>query len=200
MYALLTPAGGPGVSPATAIPTAATTAEREASSAHRVVTGIGATSGPLAQREVKAARPAAGANVPEAEAPPTPTTVAPAAVHSSASPAQKRLNFLLQASVHVHSKSPALSRVLQQQLHEVARKHVLRLHASVKHSWCGSCFSLLLPHNATVRQFSRSGRCIEEKEKKAAIGSGRRKADCAAALNGGSMQGMRFQDATALDP
>ena len=88
----------------------------------------------------------------------------PTVLPAAASPAQRRLNFLLQASVHLSSRSLALSRVLQQQLQEVARRHVLRLHASVKHSCCSSCFSLLLPQNTSVRQFVRGGcsccRCI----------------------------------------
>ncbi|KAL8269439.1 hypothetical protein Esti_006629 [Eimeria stiedai] len=158
MYALLTPAIGPGVSQAAATVAALTTAAYDSASAHRVFTGTGSASGASASHELKAAEPTAETNVPKAEAPPTPTAVAPAAVLYLASPAQKRLNFLLQASVHLSTKSPALSRVLLQQLQEVARKHVLRLHASVKHSCCSSCFSLLLPHNATVRQFSRGSR------------------------------------------
>lgn len=135
MYALLTPAGAPGLSAAArsnaAGPTSA--AAIAAASAAGLVEASGATSASVA--------PAAGA------------------VPSTASPTQRRLNFLLQASVHLSTKSPALSRVLQQQLQEVAKKHVLRLHASVKHSWCSSCFSLLLPHTATVRQFTRSKSC-----------------------------------------
>lgn len=144
MYALLTPAEGPGLSPA---------ALKIAS-----VTATPAT---------RAASPAGRPPSARTEAPPPPTPAAAAtgeaanAVLAAASPAQRRLNFLLQASVFLSSKSPSLSRVLQQQLQDVARKHVLRLHASLKHSFCRSCFSFLTPENTIVRQSFRGRGCCD---------------------------------------
>lgn len=73
-------------------------------------------------------------------------------VELQSSPAQKRLSFLFQASVHLACVLPSLSRLLQDQMREVARRHVVRLHASVKHAACRRCCSVLLPLLAKVRR------------------------------------------------
>ena len=152
MYALLTPAGGQGISAAPPSPaTAAVAGTAGAKNSQPITTA----SAPL---ELLAAGPVAHAEGPiAAGASPIPAAATP--IPAAASPAQRRLNFLFQASVHLSTKSPTLSRVLLLQLHEVARKHVLRLHASVKHSCCSSCFSLLLPQNTRVRQYIQGCRC-----------------------------------------
>ncbi|OEH79742.1 rnase p protein subunit domain-containing protein [Cyclospora cayetanensis] len=149
MYALLIPPGGlalndcsPSGKPSTTVSAAAGTTDATSLGFHTVA------------EKARGAAANSGSEVPAA-------TSAPAAlgkgeaVPAGASPAQRRLNFLLQASVHLTTKCPSLSRVLQQQLWEVSRRHVLRLHASVKHSCCNSCFSLLLPQNASVRECLR---------------------------------------------
>lgn len=146
MYALLTLDCGPGV-PKPPLNSAA---------AADSCTAVGEVSPPRIASETPESQAATAA-------------VAPAPVPAAASPTQRRLNFLFQASVHLSTKSPTLSRVLLQQLHEVARKHVLRLHASVKHSCCSSCYSTLLPHTTSVRQYIQ-GRCYCTKTACSCIG------------------------------
>lgn len=78
--------------------------------------------------------------------------------NNGVSPAHKRLSFLFQASLHLAALLPSLSRLLQKQLQEVARRHVVRLHASLKHVSCQRCLSVLSPPFAKVR---RLGCCKE---------------------------------------
>ncbi|CEL97800.1 unnamed protein product [Vitrella brassicaformis CCMP3155] len=90
---------------------------------------------------------------------------------SAVSPALQRLNYLYQAAHQIGTKSPALGRYYLATMKEVALKHVIRLEPAVKHSFCKTCCSLLVPGQTahvtieqTTKRRKRTGRGAAEGE------------------------------------